>query len=98
MKSVSPMATSSQEALILPQTTSGTAARQFGEVGVIDADRSRRLVVMARYRNRMVHFYDEISDEELYGILSREVKDVEDLVAAITDWLRAHPDRVSSPA
>ena len=51
---------------------------------------------MARYRNRMVHFYDEISDEELYGILSRELRNVEDLVAAIMDWLKAHPDRVAA--
>ena len=71
-------------------------ARQLGEAGVLDSVRSARLVVMARYRNRMVHFYDEISDEELYGILSRELRDVEDLVAAITDWLKAHPDRVAA--
>lgn len=71
-------------------------ARQLGEAGVLDPARSARLVVMARYRNRMVHFYDEISDEELYGILSRELRDVEDLIAAITDWLKAHPDRVAA--
>jgi uncharacterized protein YutE (UPF0331/DUF86 family) len=70
-------------------------ARELGEVGVIDAACAAKLIVMARYRNRMVHFYDEISDEELYGILSREVRDVEELVAAITDWLNAHPDRVA---
>ena len=70
-------------------------ARQLGEAGVLDPARSARLVVMARYRNRMVHFYDEISDEELYGILSRELRDVEELVAAITNWLKAHPARVA---
>ena len=71
-------------------------ARQLGEVGVIDAARSARLTEMARYRNRMVHFYDEISDAELLGILSKEVQDVEDLVSAITDWLQRHPDRVNA--
>lgn len=70
-------------------------ARQLGEVGVVDAARAARLGVMARYRNRMVHFYDEISSEELYGILSGELGDVEDLVAAVTAWIAAHPDRVS---
>jgi uncharacterized protein YutE (UPF0331/DUF86 family) len=29
-----------------------------------------RLVLMARYRNRMVHFYGEVTDEELYRILT----------------------------
>lgn len=71
-------------------------ARQLGEVGVIDAARSARLTEMARYRNRMVHFYDEISDTELYGILSKEVQDVEGLVSAIADWLQRHPDRVDA--
>lgn len=73
-------------------------ARQLGEVGVIDGPRSSRLITMARYRNRMVHFYAEISDEELFGILSREITDIEDLVAAITGWLNAHPDRLGPPS
>ena len=53
------------------------------------------MITMARYRNRMVHFYAEISDQELYGILSREITDIEDLIAAITSWLNAHPDRLT---
>lgn len=71
-------------------------ARQLGEVGVVDPARSATLTEMARYRNRMVHFYDEISDAELHGILSKEVRDVEAVVSAITDWLLAHPDRVDA--
>jgi len=70
-------------------------ARQLGETGVIDSARASRLTLMARYRNRMVHFYDEISDEELYRILTRELGDIEDLVTAVTGWLAANPDRVS---
>lgn len=70
-------------------------ARQLGDVGVIDAARSARMITLARYRNRMVHFYDEISDQELYDILSREITDIEDVVAAITAWLNAHPDRLT---
>lgn len=71
-------------------------ARQLGEVGVVDAARSATLTGMARYRNRMVHFYDEISDTQLHGILSKELRDVEAVVSAITDWLLAHPDRVDA--
>ena len=70
-------------------------ARQLGEVGVIDSARAARLTLMARYRNRMVHFYDEISDEELYRILTRELGDIEDLATAVTGWLAANPNRVS---
>lgn len=71
-------------------------ARQLGEVGVIDPARTARLTEMARYRNRMVHFYDEISDAELHAILSRDVRDVDDLVSAITEWLKEHPERLDT--
>jgi uncharacterized protein YutE (UPF0331/DUF86 family) len=71
-------------------------ARQLGEVGVVDAGRAATLTKMARYRNRMVHFYDELSDAELHGILSKEVRDVDVVVSAITGWLQTHPDRVEA--
>jgi uncharacterized protein YutE (UPF0331/DUF86 family) len=45
-------------------------ARELGEVGVTPADVTARFVVMARYRNRMVHFYDEVTDRELYELLT----------------------------
>lgn len=70
-------------------------ARQLGEVGVVDSARAARLTLMARYRNRMVHFYDEITDDELHRILTRELGDIEDLVTGMTGWLAANPDRVS---
>jgi uncharacterized protein YutE (UPF0331/DUF86 family) len=39
-------------------------ARQLGEVGVVGVALADHLGVMARYRNRMVHVYDEITDED----------------------------------
>jgi uncharacterized protein YutE (UPF0331/DUF86 family) len=71
-------------------------ARELGEAGIVDSRRAARLGVLARYRNRMVHFYDEISDDELYGILTGEIGDIEDLLAAMLRWLSAHPDRVNA--
>lgn len=70
-------------------------ARQLGEVGVVDTARAAKLALMARYRNRMVHFYDEITDDELYGILTGQLGDIEGVVTGITDWTAAHPDRMS---
>jgi uncharacterized protein YutE (UPF0331/DUF86 family) len=32
---------------------------------------------MARYRNRMTHFYDEITDDELYEIVKTKLGDLE---------------------
>jgi len=69
-------------------------ARQLGELGVVEAPLAARLVLMARYRNRMVHFYDEITDEELFGILTRETGDIEQTISAITQWMSSNPERV----
>ena len=35
------------------------------------------LYQMAGYRTRLVHFYHEITKEELYGILQKDLKDIE---------------------
>lgn len=74
----------------------GEVAHQLGEVGVVSLELAARLSLMARYRNRMVHFYDEITDQELYAILTGELGDIEAVVAAVTAWLVAHTDRVSA--
>lgn len=72
------------------------AARQLGEVGVASAEITERLVLMARYRNRMVHFYQEVTDSELYDLLTRRRADFDAVIREIVAWMDAHPDRVSS--
>lgn len=66
------------------------------EVGVLSAEGERRMLDMAGYRNRMVHFYDEITPTELYGILTAHLTDVDAVVAELRTWLNANPDRVNS--
>jgi uncharacterized protein YutE (UPF0331/DUF86 family) len=70
-------------------------ADELAARGILSPDEARKLRVMARYRNRMVHFYDEITPAELYGILTRERGDVEAVLAAVLAWLAARPQ---SPA
>ena len=70
-------------------------ARQLGEVGVVSREQSERLALMARYRNRLVHGYDEVTARELYELLARRLGDVEEMVTAVTTWMMEHPDRVS---
>jgi len=64
------------------------------EEEVLSSDQANRLRLMARYRNRMVHFYDEISNEELYDILTEHLEDVPATLGALRDWIAAHPDRL----
>ena len=70
-------------------------ARQLGDVAVVSRDQAERLMLMARYRNRLVHGYDEVTETELYDILTRHLGDIPEIVDAVTDWMAAHPDRVS---
>ncbi len=51
---------------------------------------------MAGYRNRMVHFYAEVSRPELFEICTTRLSDVESAVQAVRTWMRAHPELVDS--
>jgi uncharacterized protein YutE (UPF0331/DUF86 family) len=67
-------------------------ADELGAKGILPPETAAKLRLMARYRNRMVHFYDEILLPELYGILSEKRGDVEEVLATILSWLAAHPE------
>jgi uncharacterized protein YutE (UPF0331/DUF86 family) len=64
--------------------------------GVISPEEGRMLKTMAGYRNRMVHFYNEISEKELYDICREDINDIETILDAITTWLRLHPKKVDT--
>jgi uncharacterized protein YutE (UPF0331/DUF86 family) len=67
-------------------------AQQLKRVGVLTPDESELLRTMAGYRNRMVHFYHEITDEELYAISTQQLGDVETVLQAMVAWIEAHPE------
>jgi uncharacterized protein YutE (UPF0331/DUF86 family) len=67
-------------------------ADELAAQGILPQEDARKLRLMARYRNRMVHFYDDITPAELYGILTDERGDVETVLAAILSWLATHPE------
>lgn len=67
---------------------------KLAEVNVIPDDRVARLRKIAGYRNRMVHFYHEITQEELYNICTRHISDIEEMLAIIINWVQDHPDKV----
>lgn len=69
-------------------------ATTLAEVGVLSPDDADRLVRLAGYRNRMVHFYHAVTDDELRLICRDQLGDIEHIVNALLAWLRAHPDRL----
>ncbi len=78
----------------VPINEYASIADRLREVEVLGAERTSTLREMAKYRNRMVHFYDEVTKEEIYEIVTRELRDFEDTIADLNSWLAAHPDKV----
>ena len=61
---------------------------------VLDRASSSKLRTMAGYRNRMVHFYAEINDRELFEIARDGPADIRAVLGCILDWIKKNPDMV----
>ncbi|HEV8237991.1 MAG TPA: HepT-like ribonuclease domain-containing protein [Thermoanaerobaculia bacterium] len=62
----------------------GEVARLAGELGLIeDAALAMRFGEMARFRNRLTHFYREVTGEELYAIVANELDDIAAVAEAL---------------
>jgi uncharacterized protein YutE (UPF0331/DUF86 family) len=70
-------------------------ADQLGKTGVLSEQDMALLKIMAGYRNRMVHFYHEVSESELYEICTQQMKDLETVLDAVTRWLKEHPEMMN---
>ena len=68
-------------------------AKQLGEKEIITRELSDILYVMAGYRNRMVHFYKEVSPEELYYIAVNHLKDIERFNREIVAFIKAYEEK-----
>ncbi len=68
-----------------------TGLEQHGVLSPVDASLLRTL---AGYRNRMVHFYHEVSGEELFAICGEQLGEVEQVCHALAEWIRENPARV----
>jgi uncharacterized protein YutE (UPF0331/DUF86 family) len=60
------------------------------QVGVVDEEFSQRLVEMARFRNRLVHAYWDISPEAVYEILQRCTGDFQLFQKKAVEFLNTH--------
>ena len=60
----------------------------MGELGIIPHDFAKdKLVVMAKYRNRLVHFYAEITPGEMYQLLQKDLGDFDVFLNSIKSVL-----------
>jgi len=66
--------------------------RQLLRHGVLGQAEADLMAKLAGYRNRLVHFYDRVSPEELYEICSTRLGDIFSLLHALRKWLSQHPE------
>lgn len=69
-------------------------ARELEQQAVLTRQQAQLLEQMAGYRNRMVHFYHNISDRELYEICSQRLGEIEIVLTAIEGWIESHPEKI----
>lgn len=61
---------------------------------MLSPDQARLLAILAGYRNRMVHFYHEVTFKELYEICRNDLGDLLKIRNAFQKWIENHPERV----
>src|SRR3990167_8357154 len=63
-------------------------ARKLGEYGIVDKNfANTKLVEMAKYRNRLVHFYAEVTPQEVHEILEKDLGDFDIFLSSIKNLL-----------
>jgi uncharacterized protein YutE (UPF0331/DUF86 family) len=67
---------------------------ELEKTGVLTSDTAKMLRILAGYRNRMVHFYHEISSQELYEICTKDVEDIEEVLKGMLTWINEHPEMI----
>jgi len=68
-------------------------ASELCQRGVVTKELSDVLYTMAGYRNRMVHFYREITPQELYLIIKENLKDLKRFVKEIGSFIEAYEQK-----
>ncbi|OGL48518.1 MAG: hypothetical protein A2161_17415 [Candidatus Schekmanbacteria bacterium RBG_13_48_7] len=81
----------------------GVPAAEYKEISrglfqknIISENESELMRKMAGYRNRMVHFYHEISSEEIYDICLNHLNEVELILNILIAWINENKQNNSA--
>ena len=69
-------------------------ASELETAGVLSHTRARLLSTLAGYRNRLVHFYHEVTSEELYEICRNNLDNLLRIKNALRKWVNENPDSI----
>jgi uncharacterized protein YutE (UPF0331/DUF86 family) len=62
--------------------------RVMAEEGVLENEILDDLVAMAKFRNRLVHLYWEVNNDQLHSILTSRLSDFKMVLASISNYLK----------
>ena len=62
--------------------------RVMAEEGVLKNEILDDLVAMAKFRNRLVHLYWEVNNDQLYSILTSRLSDFKMVLTSISNYLK----------
>ena len=66
-------------------------ALRLEELKVLSPEDAQLLRTFAGYRDRLVHFYHEVTEDELYEICASHLGDIERVRDAYLRWIRMNP-------
>jgi len=64
-------------------STSSEAVKLLIEHGVMDKDKELSLVQMVKFRNRIVHLYQEVDDFEIYRTIHENLDDIKGFIQGV---------------
>jgi len=79
-----------------PATEYKDIAKGLSDKGIVVEKEAESMRKMAGYRNRMVHFYHEITPEELHEICLYHVNEIQFLADKLVQWAKEHQDRATN--
>ena len=65
-------------------------AAALQEGGVLSAQEAETFKLLAGYRNRIVHFYHEVTEAELYQICVSQLSDLILVADILRTWIKSH--------
>jgi len=63
----------------------------LAEKGVLSKENTDVYVKMVKYRNRLTHFYFEVSSQEIFDIMHNKLGDFGKYIAEILEYLKENP-------
>lgn len=71
-------------------------ARELRDKGVLNQTDAGTMTMLAGYRNRMVHVYQDVTPRELYEICCHQFEDVKRIAERLLRWTNEHPEMIDA--